>query len=106
MTNGTPDLQRAKLSASNLAPYFAAVVVSGEIGAGKPDPRPFAAALTALDIAPTRAVVVGDSPERDIAGARSAGLRAILIDRAGRVPVAAGDPTPVIRNLGQLAALL
>ena len=34
--------------------------------------------------------MVGDSPEDDIAGARALGMRAFLVDREGRFPVAVG----------------
>jgi len=53
---------------------FAAVVVSGELGVAKPDPRPFEAALELLGVAPGRALHVGDRPV-DEEGARAAGMR-------------------------------
>lgn len=62
---------------------FATVVTSAEIGVAKPDPRPFAAALTALGVAPQDAVHVGDDLEADVGGARAAGLRGVLLDRDG-----------------------
>ena len=37
VTNGSPDLQRAKLKQSGLGGYFAVVIVSGEVGLGKPE---------------------------------------------------------------------
>lgn len=52
---------------------FAAVVVSGELGTAKPDPRPFAAALEQLGVAAERAVHVGDHAN-DVEGAAAAGL--------------------------------
>ena len=48
VTNGASCLQREKLAASGLAERFDAVVVSGELGIGKPDPAIFAHALAAL----------------------------------------------------------
>ncbi|HYK99265.1 MAG TPA: HAD family hydrolase [Candidatus Acidoferrales bacterium] len=81
LTNGAGDVQREKLSRTPFAPYFDAVVISTEVGIGKPDPRIFARALAALDAAPGDATMVGDSLQRDIAGARSAGLRTIWLDR-------------------------
>ena len=58
-----------------LAPRFAAVVVSAEVGASKPDPAPFRAALERLGVVPSRAVHVGDDEPRDRVGAETAGLR-------------------------------
>ena len=50
-------------------------------GAAKPDPRLFEAALELADCDPADAVHVGDSPDKDVAGAEAAGVRALLIDR-------------------------
>ena len=37
VTNGAPDLQREKIQGSKLALYFDAILISGEVGIGKPD---------------------------------------------------------------------
>ncbi|HEY5160130.1 MAG TPA: HAD-IA family hydrolase [Gaiellaceae bacterium] len=63
---------------------------SREHGKTKPDPSIFSAALAALGVEPERAVMVGDSPEDDIAGARALGLRAYLLDRGGDYPGSPG----------------
>jgi len=97
VTNGAPDVQREKLSRTALASFFEITVISAEIGAGKPDPRIFEAALTSLEIAPNDAVMIGDSLARDIAGAHAAGIRAIWIDRASRETVPAPAPVPEAR---------
>jgi HAD superfamily hydrolase (TIGR01662 family) len=52
----------------------------------KPDPSIFVAALAELDATPEESVMVGDSYEDDIEGARALGIRAILLDRDGRRP--------------------
>jgi putative hydrolase of the HAD superfamily len=56
-----------------LARYFAVVVTSAEVGAAKPSPAPFLAALDRLGVEPARALHVGDQP-RDEEGARAAGM--------------------------------
>ena len=81
VTNGAGDVQREKLSRTPFGPYFDAVVISTEVGIGKPDPRIFARVLAALDAAPGDATMVGDSLQRDVAGARDAGMRTIWLDR-------------------------
>jgi putative hydrolase of the HAD superfamily len=61
-----------------------AVVISAEVGAAKPDPAIFATALERLDATPADgALHVGDSLEHDVAGARAAGLAAVLVVRDG-----------------------
>jgi putative hydrolase of the HAD superfamily len=58
-------------------------VTSAEAGARKPDPAIFAAALELAGCAPQEALHVGDTAEEDVAGARAAGIRPLLIDRDG-----------------------
>ncbi len=82
VTNGPPDLQREKIETTELAQYFEAVIVSGEVGIGKPDPRIFALALEKVAVPPDQATMVGDSLSRDIEGAQAAGLKAVWLNRA------------------------
>ena len=63
-----------------------AIVDSRSHGRVKPHPTIFQAALVKLGVAAEDAVMVGDSLEEDIEGARALGMRAILIDREGRHP--------------------
>ena len=60
-----------------------AVVISAELGAAKPDPAIFRAALERLGATAGEAMHVGDSLEHDVAGARAAGLEAVLVARNG-----------------------
>ena len=50
-------------------------------GKVKPHPTIFQAVLDHLGVEPERAAMVGDSPEDDLEGARSLGMRAFLVDR-------------------------
>jgi HAD superfamily hydrolase (TIGR01549 family) len=63
-----------------------AIVDSRSHGRVKPHPTIFQAALELLGVAPVEAVMVGDSLEEDVEGARALGMRAILIDREDRHP--------------------
>jgi putative hydrolase of the HAD superfamily len=63
-----------------------AAVGSGLYGKTKPHPTIFRHALEQLDVMPEDAVMVGDSVEDDVEGARAVGMRAFLIDREGRFP--------------------
>jgi putative hydrolase of the HAD superfamily len=56
-------------------------ITSAGAGARKPDPAIFAAALELAGCEPSEALHVGDTPEEDVAGARAAGIRPLLIDR-------------------------
>jgi putative hydrolase of the HAD superfamily len=63
-----------------------AIVDSRSHGRVKPHPTIFRAALERLDVEATDAVMVGDSLEEDVEGARALGMRAILVDRDDRHP--------------------
>lgn len=106
VTNGAPDLQRLKLEAAGLEPYFQTVVVSGEVGVGKPDPRVFALALARLGVVAARTVTVGDSLQRDVAGAQRAGIRGIWLNRTGARRDRQTVPDAEISSLAELRALL
>jgi len=41
VTNGSPAVQRFKLERVGLSGFFSAIVTSGDVGFGKPDPKPF-----------------------------------------------------------------
>jgi putative hydrolase of the HAD superfamily len=71
------------LEANGLAGTAHAVIDSGVIGVEKPDPGIFRVALDRLGVRADRALHLGDVYALDIVGARSAGLRAALVDPAG-----------------------
>ena len=55
-------------------------------GKSKPHETIFHAMLAKLDVAPTAAVMVGDDPDDDFAGAHAVGMDAWLVDRDDRFP--------------------
>jgi putative hydrolase of the HAD superfamily len=56
------------------------VVDSHVVGVAKPDPRIFEIALERMGVSADEAFYVGDVPYFDVAGARAAGMPAVLID--------------------------
>ena len=72
------------LDSLGIRQFFDAVVLSSETGYCKPDPKMFAAGSTAIGVAPSEALFVGDSPQDDVEAAIRAGFSAVLIDRTGR----------------------
>lgn len=76
------------------------VVASATAGARKPDPAIFAAALELAGCAPADAMHVGDTAEEDVAGARAAGIDALLLvrDGGGEAPAA----VPRIASLSEI----
>lgn len=67
-----------ELEMTDLARFFPVIILSSRVGRKKPDPRIFAEAVLRLGVRPAETVYVGDSPERDLVGARNAGIRCIL----------------------------
>jgi len=101
LTNGPADIQRLKLAGTGLAGCFDAVVISGEVGMGKPDPAVFAYALDRLGASPQTTVMVGDSWERDVLGALGAGLSAVWV-AGGRTPPEDLPNVTVVDTVGEL----
>jgi len=77
-----PDL----LAALGIAPYLDALAVSAIVGVTKPSPRLFQEALCQANAMPETSLHVGDWYELDVAGARAAGMQALLFDHQGRRP--------------------
>jgi putative hydrolase of the HAD superfamily len=86
ITNGPSDIQRLKLEQSDLTGAFGWVVLSGELGMGKPEPAVFFGLLDGLGADPEASVMVGDSWERDVLGGLGAGMAAVWIADGRPVP--------------------
>jgi putative hydrolase of the HAD superfamily len=71
------------LERCGLADDLDGVLTSAAVGARKPDPAIFEAALELAGCRADEAVHVGDTAAEDVAGARAAGIRALLLDRDG-----------------------
>lgn len=98
VSNWDVSLEEA-LERLELAPLIDAVVTSAGFGARKPSPAIFEHALALAEVAPSDALHAGDSVEEDIAGARAAGIEAVLVRRDG----APGPPgTRTIATLAEL----
>ena len=72
----------------------------------KPHPSIFELALKLLGVAAAESVMVGDSLQHDIEGARRVGMRGILVQRSPGAPLPQSPAVPVIRDLSELPALL
>jgi putative hydrolase of the HAD superfamily len=64
-----------------LESYLNFITTPYDAGADKPDPKIFLVALDKAGIHADEAIYVGDQYKVDILGARSAGIKAIMIDR-------------------------
>ncbi len=103
-TNGVDFVQKRRFALSGLMPYIADIFVSEAIGAAKPEPLFFEAALSMLgNPDPDTVLMVGDSPESDIRGAVAFGLASCLYDPKNIHPLSEAQYT--IRDLSELLEL-
>lgn len=89
----------------DLEPFITAAVSSSDHGYLKPHPSIFRAALERVGTPAADGVMVGDSLTHDVAGARRAGMAAVLLVRSGEAPETVRG-VPVIRTLAELPDLL
>lgn len=102
LSNGNACIERIGLTG-----YFSASVNSARVGAAKPDPAIFHAALAELGESAQAWLHVGDHPEHDVLGAQRAGVRAVWLNRhAVSWPLHLAPPCVQLTDLQALVALL
>ncbi|MFC1454905.1 TIGR02253 family HAD-type hydrolase [Candidatus Undinarchaeota archaeon] len=104
ISNGKSVKQWEKLIRLKLGNFFDVVHISESSGKEKPDPKLFIDAMDAAKVAPENSVMVGDKPENDIAGAKAAGMLAVLMDVQGVKDKRGADIT--IDRLGKLPKVI
>jgi len=104
LTNGSADMQRNKINRFGLADLFDLILIEGELGFGKPDPRVYERALDSLGVGPTDSWMVGDNLEWDVAQPQRHGIYAIWVDARGR-GLPAGYPVQPDRIIQRLSDL-
>jgi putative hydrolase of the HAD superfamily len=92
-----------ELRAAGLGEYFDPIIVSGDYGYRKPDPRLFQKALDGLLIRADEAIFIGNDRYRDIFGAAQLGMKTILFcpGRSGGNPNDA-QPDYIIYDFAEL----
>jgi len=69
------------LESHGLLPFFGTIILSTVCGIRKPDPAIFQLSLAELGLSPDEAAYIGNRPDRDVLGARQAGLAKTVIIR-------------------------
>jgi len=90
----------------NIARFFDAVVTSAQLKLRKPKPEIYKKALESLGVDPSEAVMVGDTVKGDIGGAKSLGMKAILIKRAESKKEEGPDPDAVVESLAEVLSVV
>jgi putative hydrolase of the HAD superfamily len=112
VSNAAADLQRRKLDATGLLPYFetgpeSRLTCADSHGATNPATSIFLAGCATLGLAPAEVAYVGDDYVTDAEGADDAGLHACWLDRHDEGNTRQVRPTvQVIHSLNELPAAL
>ncbi len=80
ITNGFQKIQERKLKGSHIYQYFDQIISSEIAGVQKPNPRIFQLAMQKAKVAPKNALMVGDSLEIDIKGAKAVGMQVLHLN--------------------------
>jgi YjjG family noncanonical pyrimidine nucleotidase len=78
VTNGLVRLQKPRVMNSRIGKFISHIIVSEEVDAHKPNPLIFAALLERISINPKHVAMIGDSLEKDIQGAKNAGIKTTI----------------------------
>ncbi len=68
----------AELHAVGLSGYFDPIIISGDLGYRKPDPRLFSSALNAMKLDASEVVFVGNDMYRDVHGAQKLKMKTVF----------------------------
>ena len=83
ITNGFEEVQHIKINNCGIKHYFDQIITSERAGFKKPDIRIFQYSMNVVDASAPTSLMIGDSLEADIIGARGAGLHQVYFNPAG-----------------------
>ena len=77
LQTGLVRLQKPRILNSKISKYISDIIVSEEVGLAKPNPIVFNTLLQNNNINSSEAIMIGDSLEKDIQGAKNANMKSI-----------------------------
>ena len=104
ITNGFLESQEMKMSRTNIRQYFEHIFISEVIGLYKPDAALFEHALSVANTEAQHSLMIGDSLEADILGAKNAGIDQVFFNPFGEDH--SHDITFEITSLKELLTIL
>jgi putative hydrolase of the HAD superfamily len=105
VTDGQSAYALAELNAVGLSQYFDPILVSGDFGYRKPDPRLFRNALTAMKMDASEVLFVGNDMYRDIHGSQKLGMKTVFFkSNQGTQEKEGVTPDYIIYNFPELLA--
>jgi putative hydrolase of the HAD superfamily len=106
LTNGAPGIQWAKINKSGIKKYFNHIIISGEVGIGKPNIEIFNEVLNKFKAIKDNIIYIGNSPRSDIDGAKNAGFYTVWINRDGKQYEGKHKPDKTIKNLKEIFKII
>ena len=92
-----------ELRSVGLAEIFFPIIISGDYGFRKPDPRMYRMALRELALRPAEVIFVGNDMYRDVCGAHDAGMKTVFFrSNQGEQNFCGSEPDYIIRRFGEL----
>ncbi len=91
-----------RLTEMGLSDFFDTVITLGDSKKLKPHKRPFQLVLQKLKLSPQEILFVGDNPERDIKGAKQAGMKTALAEYGRVFPKGNIEPDIYLQDISEL----
>ena len=105
LSNGFQELQCHKMRSAGIDHYFKKVVLSDDIGVLKPWPEIFHFALSTTQSELQDSLMIGDSWENDVAGAKEVGMHQVFYNVTGKTELPF-QPTYQVSDLKELMQIL
>jgi putative hydrolase of the HAD superfamily len=106
ITNGIPELQWEKIRGGGIESYFEHIIISGDVNIKKPNKEIFLTALKKFKTLKKNCVMVGNSLNSDILGAKNVGIFSVWINRDDSNTKKEIKPDNTITNLLELPEIL
>lgn len=90
----------------NFHHIFSTVVTFDDTGERKPSPKPFKKVLELLGVKPDEALMVGDWPERDIAGAKAVGMKTAFAKYGDSFGTTTHDADYELKDVSELLKII
>lgn len=103
ITNGFTEVQGRKMKNSNIDHFFNVFIDSELAGVKKPHPQIFKMALDRAGVKAENSLMIGDSLEADILGAKSAGFHVLHFNAHGED---SHTHAPIVHNLAEIKQFL
>lgn len=105
LSNGFREVQFKKIENSGLKPYFEKIILSEDAEINKPHPDIFTYALKNTNSRRAQTLMIGDSWDADIVGAKNSRIHQLWFNPAG-LPAEGFEPTYTVKTLQEVKEIL